>query len=78
MAFLVRDGHVDFLAAVRDGEDVGRFEDSALELTVVAVRSGVRVCRVNAWSVATFAVGAVGAVGAVDGVEKGVESPGLK
>lgn len=37
LAFLVGDGHVGFLAAVGDGEDVGGFEDTALEGAIVAV-----------------------------------------
>lgn len=37
LAFLVGDGHVGFLPAVGDGEDVGRFKDAALEGAIVAV-----------------------------------------
>lgn len=37
LAFLVGDGHVGFLPAVGDGEDVGGFEDAALEGAIVAV-----------------------------------------
>lgn len=77
MAFLVRDGDVDFLSTVGEGEDVCWFVDAALQLTVVAVRTRVGVFGVDARSVAAFAVGAVGTVGAVDGIEKGVKTPGI-
>lgn len=37
LAFLVGDGHVGFLAAVGDGEDVRGFEDTALKGAIIAV-----------------------------------------
>lgn len=37
LAFLVGDGHVGFLPAVGDGEDVGGFEDAALKGAIIAV-----------------------------------------
>ena len=62
LAFLVGDGYAGFLATVGDGEDVGRFEDAALQLVRVAVFAWVRVFGIDAWSVTTFAVSTIGAV----------------
>lgn len=49
LAFLVGDRNVGFLAAVRDGEDVCRLVDAALELALVAVWSWIGVGRVDVW-----------------------------
>jgi hypothetical protein len=75
LPFLVRDWNVNFLAAIGERKDIRWFEDTALELAVVAVWTGVGVLRVDTWSVAAFAIRTVGTVRAVDGIEEGVEAP---
>lgn len=73
MSLLVVARELVFLLAVGDGDDVRRFVNPALEISLVSSGGRVWIDGIDASEVARLVVGAVGAVGAVDGVEEGVE-----
>lgn len=81
MSLLVCNWHARFLSTVREREDIGGLEYTALKFSFVARtwswRVDVWVCWVDALQVAAFAVGTIIAVGAINGVKEGIETPGV-